>query len=54
MHFRKCRIYGKIINRSTIEISYSRMPNFEKQISQLNKKVFLSKIRLSSDKCTCT
>ena len=52
-HFPKNTILGKHLNRSTIKVSYSSMPNMARIISGHNKKVIGSSAHLETKGCNC-
>ena len=56
-HFPKTGFYGKLFNKNTIKISYSCMPNLEKEISNHNHKTLQNANKTSEDKdnklCNC-
>ena len=53
-HFPKSNPLSKVINRNTVKVSYSCMPNLKQKVSQHNKKIIRPNTNQSTDGCNCT
>ena len=53
-HFPKSNPLSKVINRNTVKVSYSCMPNLKQKVSQHNKKILRPNTNQSTDGCNCT
>ena len=53
-HFPKSNPLSKIINRNTVKVSYSCMPNLKQKVSQHNKKVRRPDTPQPTEGCNCT